>query len=295
MFRKVMVGIDGGDGGRDAMALAQVLRSDETEVIFAHVYVGEPVAWRGSSAAYESVLREDAAKLLQSARDEAGVRATLKFHSSPSPGRGLHEMAEDLGADLLVVGSSRRGHLGRVLNADDTRHALNGAPCPVAVAPAGFANEARPVEKIGVAYDGSPESGYALAFARQMSAELSATLAACEVIYFPARLYVGPAFPDRSTVQQSLTEIRARIEDLGGVEPHARYGDPAEELSQFSESLDLLIVGSRGYGPLGRLVYGSTSQRLAHNARCPLLVLTRGAGVQPVGDPPAEAEIAHTS
>ena len=42
-------------------------------------------------------------------------------------------------------------------------------------------------------------------------------------------------------------------------------------------SLDLLIVGSRGYGPIGRLIHGSTSQQLAHTARCPLLVLTRTA------------------
>ncbi|MGP0033171.1 MAG: universal stress protein [Solirubrobacteraceae bacterium] len=45
----------------------------------------------------------------------------------------------------------------------------------------------------------------------------------------------------------------------------------------YSASLDLLILGSRSYGPLGRLVHGSTSQQLARTARCPLLVLTRAA------------------
>jgi nucleotide-binding universal stress UspA family protein len=62
---------------------------------------------------------------------------------------------------------------------------------------------------------------------------------------------------------------------LGGVEPHAAYGQPAEELALYSASLDLLIVGAHGYGPVGRLIHGSTSQQLAHTARCPLLVLTR--------------------
>ena len=65
------------------------------------------------------------------------------------------------------------------------------------------------------------------------------------------------------------------IAALGGVEPHAVYGQPAEELALYSASLDLLVVGARGYGPLGRLIHGSTSQQLAHTARCPLLVLTR--------------------
>jgi hypothetical protein len=45
----------------------------------------------------------------------------------------------------------------------------------------------------------------------------------------------------------------------------------------YSAPLDLLIVGSRGYGPMGRLIHGSTSQQLAHSACCPLLVLTRAA------------------
>ena len=295
MFEKVIIGIDGEDGGRDAIALAQALRSDDTELIFGHVYVGEPVAWRGSSAAFEAVLREDAAKLLQSARDESGVDATLGLHASPSIGRGLHEMAESLGADLLIVGSSRRGHLGRVRSADDTRRSLNGSPCPVAVAPAGYAQLQDGINKIGVAYDESPESEHALTFARQLASEHSATLAACEVVYFPARLYVGPAFPDRSSIEQTLSDIRRRIGQTEGVEVHALYGDPAEELSQFSGSVDLLVVGSRGYGPFGRLLYGSTARHLARTARCPLLVLTRNASGQEPASESAEAEVAHAS
>ena len=45
----------------------------------------------------------------------------------------------------------------------------------------------------------------------------------------------------------------------------------------YGQSIDLLVVGSRGYGPLGRLMHGSTSTKLARIARCPLLVLTRAA------------------
>ena len=67
-------------------------------------------------------------------------------------------------------------------------------------------------------------------------------------------------------------------------------GDAAEELALYGASVDLLIVGSRGYGPIGRLVHGSTSQRLAHIARCPLLVLPRAA--ESAQDPDtAEAEL----
>jgi nucleotide-binding universal stress UspA family protein len=52
-------------------------------------------------------------------------------------------------------------------------------------------------------------------------------------------------------------------------------GDPAEELATMAEQLDLLVLGSRAYGPAGRLLSGSTSTQLARRAPCPLLVVPR--------------------
>jgi len=54
-------------------------------------------------------------------------------------------------------------------------------------------------------------------------------------------------------------------------------GDPARELADAAHDLDLLVTGSRGYGPVRRLMLGSTSTKLVHEAPCPVLVLTRGA------------------
>jgi nucleotide-binding universal stress UspA family protein len=57
----------------------------------------------------------------------------------------------------------------------------------------------------------------------------------------------------------------------------AVLGLTGEELAAFGARVDLLVVGSRGYGPLRRLMLGSTSEHLAGHARCPLLVLPRTA------------------
>ena len=57
----------------------------------------------------------------------------------------------------------------------------------------------------------------------------------------------------------------------------AGYGPPLEVLASYSASVDLLVVGSRSYGAIGRLVHGSTSDELARTARCALLVLPRSA------------------
>ncbi|MGO9495558.1 MAG: universal stress protein [Solirubrobacteraceae bacterium] len=67
-------------------------------------------------------------------RARSGVEAHLRWRQAPSVGQGLQELCEEIGPDLLVVGSSRCGLLGRVLLGDDTRAALTGAPCAIAIA-----------------------------------------------------------------------------------------------------------------------------------------------------------------
>jgi hypothetical protein len=44
-----------------------------------------------------------------------------------------------------------------------------------------------------------------------------------------------------------------------------------------SSHLDLLVMGSRGYGPRLGALLGSVSRRVTWNARCPVLVVPRGS------------------
>lgn len=275
MFSKVLVGVDGQFGGRDAIALARQLTADDGQLLLAHVYPlrGDPLQRDYSD--HEAAEYVHARNLLRAARGEAGVRAELRWSACTSPGRGLHELAETLHSDLLVVGSSRRGLLGRVLVGDDTRAALDGAPCPVAVAPAGYAEHPATIRKIGVGYDGSPDSERALDVARTLAGDLRASLAALEVVAFPAYPFRAPGAGDSASIRELIRDARDRVASIGDVEPHGAYGHAAEELGRWGDTVDLLVVGSRGYGPVGRLVHGSTSRGLLQTAHCPLLVLTR--------------------
>ena len=276
MFKQIVVGVDGRAGGRDAIALARLLLAAGGELTLAHIVPGDAHAYRGASAAYEAPEAGRAEALLETEREETGVQAHLRWRGSSSVGRGLHELCELIGADLVAVGSSRRGLLGRVLIGDDTSAALNGAPCSIAIAPTNYSQQPGAMREIGVGYDGSPESEHALSVARMLADASGAKLSALEAVSLPSDAFLGPGAVD-NTPQRLLEDARGRIAALGDVEPHAAYGQPAEELALYSASLDLLIVGSRGYGPIGRLIHGSTSQQLAHSARCPLLVLTRTA------------------
>ena len=277
MFRNVVVGVDR-HGGPDAVALATRLLAPDGELTLAHVYPGRRSVWRGVPA-FEAREREQAFDLLEQVRTGAGVHAAVRWRESVSVGRGLHELCEMTGADLLVVGCTRHGPVGRVLVADDTQGSLSGATCAIAVAPAAYREQPVAMREIGVAYDGSQESVYAVDVARTLAADFGAAVSAFEAVSLPAGMFIGGPAPIDDAIEQLLDEAQQQVDALDGVEAHAVYGDPVQELTLYSASLDLLVVGSRGQGPLGRLVHGSTSQALARTARCPLLVVTATAGV----------------
>ena len=280
MFKNVLVGVDGRPNGQDAIALASLLADPEGELTLACVHQGEMAEDR-----------EDARTLLERERDAAHVQAKLLDVVSVGAGRGLHEQAERQGADLLVVGSCSHGAFGRAMLGDDTRAALNGAPCAVAVAPRGYAKQLKPLAKVGVAYNGSPESKAALAMAREIAAPTRASLQALEVVSLTVYSYAGivpPAIGE--SIDTFLQEGQRRLEKLPGVEGHAVYGLTGEELAAFGDQVDILVVGSRGYGPIRRLVLGSTAAYLERHARCSLLVLPRIA-ISPGEDSTASGEL----
>jgi nucleotide-binding universal stress UspA family protein len=71
-----------------------------------------------------------------------------------------------------------------------------------------------------------------------------------------------------------LEDVAARVP--AAVRVMRAVGDPADELAQLSEELDLLLVGTRGRAPLRRALTGSVSAKLMETTRCPLLVVPPG-------------------
>jgi nucleotide-binding universal stress UspA family protein len=281
MFKNVLVGVDGRPNGRDAIALASRLTEPDGKLTLAHVHSGNLRPSHAVTPALVREEREDSRKLLERQRTEADVKAELISIVAMSPGRGLHEQAEEQNADLLVVGSCSHGAFGRAMLGDDTRAALNGAPCAVAIASLGYAEHPSPVTKIGVGYDDSPESKAALAMAQYLAAPTGAAVHALEVVSIPTyanTAIMPPAIGE--SIDVMLQEATARMKKLPDVEGRAVYGLTGEELAAFGEEVDILVVGSRGYGPVKRLVLGSTSDYLERHARCPLLVLPRLATSQ---------------
>jgi nucleotide-binding universal stress UspA family protein len=279
MFKNVLVGVDDRQGGRDAIALATRLVDEAGKLTLLNVHSGVLRPVDAASPGAVSAEQERSHALLEAERERAGVQAELISVVSSSPGKGLHQQAEQQQADLIVVGSCSRGTLGRAMLGDDTRAALNGSPCAVAVAAHSYAEAPTPIAKVGVGYDGSPESEAALAMAHELAGSARASVIALEAVSMPSYAYSGmvsPAIGD--TMEVMIEDAKERMRALPGVDGRAVYGFAGEELAALGDELDILVVGSRGYGPVKRLVVGSTSEYLERHARCSLLVLPRVAG-----------------
>jgi nucleotide-binding universal stress UspA family protein len=276
VFDNVLVGVDGRTYGRDAIALAARLAGSEGKLTLANVRAGEYQPLNAITPGLIAEEEQASLALLERERAEADAHAELVSVVAASAGAGLHRRAEEQGADLLVVGSCSHSAFGRAMLGDDTRAALNGSPCAVAIAARGYDTHPTPLAKVGVAYNGSPESEKALAAAKRVAAPTHAAVAALEVVSIPTYAFTGVVAPQLGdTIDTMIAEANERMKALPDVEGRAVYGLAGEELAAFSEDVDLLVVGSRGYGPVRRLVLGSTSDYLERHARCSLLVLTR--------------------
>jgi nucleotide-binding universal stress UspA family protein len=296
MFRTIIAGYDGTESGRDALALAGFLAGESAERVLAvAVSEGATRIPRSGSARRTDVLVDAARQLAARASDEGLVDPVVLeptgVHAS-SAAAGLHRLAETLHAGVVAVGSSHRGPLGRTLIGSTAARLLNGASCPVAAAPRGFAtSEHRLPRIVGVGYDGSPESRVALDGAARVAVEQAAAVRVLTVVP-PDRPNGRDEEVEGLRTAQHRAILGEALEALPrGVRPEGRllHGEVDEQLvAQTDRGLDLVVVGSRGYGPVRRVLLGSTANALMRFASCPVIVYPRG--VEPDGATLANAD-----
>jgi nucleotide-binding universal stress UspA family protein len=299
MYRKILVGIDGNDHGRDALALGGLIATrTAAELIAAHVYPSTGPFRSPELAGWEQT-RDVAERVLEETIADVDVGLEHIGHTTlegTSPAQGLHDLAEAEEADVIVVGSPHRGSVGRALAGTVGLTLLHGSPCAVAIAPADFRKQGdTALRVIGVGYDGTPESEVALDGAIDLARSVDALLRIVTVASLPPIGFQGKGFRHASAtemkeaiaeeMQEALDRALERIPD--GIEAfgHLVSGTWNELADQ--EDIDLMMVGSRGYGPLRRVLLGSVSSHLVRAASYPLIVVPRGAPTN--AGPPAEA------
>jgi nucleotide-binding universal stress UspA family protein len=289
VFKTIIIGIDGHDGGADALALAGRLADDGTRLIAVCVAVLDARVSRAVSLDYDAVVVEGADEVAAAAA-AADPRIETVPAVAGSAAAGMHDVAEREGADLLVIGSCRRGRIGRILSGDDTREIVRSAPCPVAVAPIGYAHAGRPIAVVGVGYDGRPEAAPALALARRLAARAGTPPRAIEIVGVP-NWAIAPGGAVYLGLEEERRAAQERLDALEGVDGEAKAGSAFQDLRAFSHEVDLLVVGSRRQGALGRIVLGSASESLLGGSECPLIIVPRPAALAAEA-PAAEAAAA---
>lgn len=298
---EIVVGIDDSAGAQDALAFAtRVAQATGASLRLVSVFPYSDVASRGANHAYREYLRSDAQELLdRMAAGVEGINIDIEAIADPSPPHALHALSERDGVALVVVGSTHHGPAGRVVPGSTGERLLHGSPCPVAVVPRGYA-DAGPITTVGVGYDGSDESEAALAAAYQAARRFDAGLRVirifdASVVATPALMTVpgpyGNVHEDYEARQrEGLDEAVAAMPSDVRVETGFTAGSARHELAAQSELVDLMVVGSRGYGPRAAVLLGSVTHTLLRKAACPVVVLPRGSrGLEPLFAPEAEA------
>jgi nucleotide-binding universal stress UspA family protein len=287
MSKPILVGYDPGRGDHAPVALGALLaRLTGASLLVVSVERSGPDA--------EGDLVDDCAAALEQVEVELRaehVRADCVKVYGVSAARALHEAAEREDAGMLVVGSARASGVGRVVAGSTGMRLLHGAPCPVAVAPSGWDAE-RPPDSIGVAYVDSDHGREALRGACALARRMGARVRVVTAVPHTERMHLEvdpptiPVVDKRDMVEvegehrlEAERRLRAAVAELEGdvpVEAEALAGDPADVLVDFSKGVDLLVVGSRGYGPVRAVLLGSVSMRLMTEAHCPVVVVPRG-------------------
>jgi nucleotide-binding universal stress UspA family protein len=286
MTAPILVGVDPVHHDADAPVLAALLARATGAPVIAVAAYRDDTPRTLSDADHVHELRGEAMARLDAVEPAFhGLAVETAAVAGPSAARVLHDCAEARGAALLVLGSTHRGAVGRITLGSTADRLLHGATCPVVVAPLGFAERMRGIDRIGVGFVETEEGHEALraaaALAAACGAELHAATAVEPLPWSTTRL--APPIDVNAHLQRQREQAEVTLRSaLDRVQPAVRshvevlVDPPVVALEQFSDDVDLLVCGSRGYGPLGSVLLGGVSRRLVHRAACPVVVVPRG-------------------
>ena len=291
MLKTIVVGVDGREGGRDALALAgrlALLAGGELVAVRAlpfDTYVG-----RGGGPQYNSLADAEAQRQVEQDLAEAGLTARTRLVPDASPARALHRMAEAVDADVIVVGSTRHGAVGGVFAGDDAAATLHASSCAVAVAPRGLADEEwKPVNRIGVGLNASAEAHQALATRGRAGRRLRRVARRADRCRRVARRCRPHGLRRRSArAVQGARQAGAGRGREGPCRRGIRRCGRGHTRGRARRALPhrrparprLAGVGAR----CDARVIGSTAAKLMRRAHCPVLVLPRGAATGQPGE-----------
>lgn len=286
--RTILGGIDFGGAGTDA-AMWAAMHLDPARVVLGHVVsVPRVSSFLSVQAGTEELIRtelvEDAQARIDLLARELTEDVGLPFETDVRVGvdvaAALDEIADDHDVDLIALGphDRRKGEwnpLGTI-----PARVLRSTKRPTLVVRGAFGEAPR---RVLAAIDDSAVSAHVLDWLAWTTGKLGADGTALHVIDYPlsdfARYLTQPATDDTTRFEEQAGEwLRNRLTEAGLDESYdvrVALGEPEVEILAAARRLDaeLLIMGTRGAGAIGRFLLGTVAQGVARKAACPVLLL----------------------
>ncbi|MEU6135067.1 universal stress protein [Nocardioides sp. NPDC047086] len=285
---RILVGIDGGEGGRAAIrhAVERAHRSG-ADLWLIHVIdlaVATGVFYPYGYAGLADQIREAGATALAHAEKEAAeVVGAEHVTSTLRDGAVVSELVHAAGdATLVVLGDERHHGLGRIVTGSVTGRVASRAPVPVVVVPAASPADSVP-RKVVVAVADCDTSTELVARALEEAVDRGGGLVLVHAWDVPAAYHestlgqldaAGIAGDARHRLMQTLERARLLVPNAAGVDAwiEVHRGQPARVVTEVAKEAALLVIGRRGHAfPLRRL--GGTGHALLRESACPVEVV----------------------
>ncbi|WP_431893198.1 universal stress protein [Nonomuraea sp. bgisy101] len=268
--------------GHDGLVLAELLSAQAGARL--SVATIQPPPWstpgpgRADESAWRAYLLEQVEAGFEEARKRVGEHAAFVSHFHRGSGRGLVEVAREIGADVIVIGSGPRGAKARISLGSTADQLLHASPVPVLLTPKGYAeNPPARIERLTVAYRRAPSCDAALAVAAATAVTLAVPLRLVTLVVGASRARIEQDMLEGLRAQAMTDLERAASSRRPEVAVETLEGRNVAQAMGGTDWLDgeLIVLASSGSGPLRRVFLGDTSVKIIRAAPRPVLVLPR--------------------
>lgn len=278
MFKTILVPFDGSDLAAHALPYASSLaRALQARLVLVYA----PAPWE---------LSIDAPARLHSAGAElrqAGIAATAQVATihAGNPARAILAVADEVSADIIVIGSHAYGTLERALFGSVADYVIRHATVPVLVCTAQADRrwpEDRP-RRLLVPLDGSELAATALDPALQIALGVGASVDLVGVVDTATVAVVPDSTPLEAFLATLAAETLPILERLAEglreqhvvADAHASVGVPERVIRQLAGELqsDVIVMASHGRGGVARALLGSVALQVVQHSAVPVLLI----------------------
>ena len=225
--------------------------------------------------------------VVEQVRGDLDISTTV--HHSSSISHGLMELAGQHGADVVVVGSSSSGLLGRIALGSVTARLVHTSKVPVALAPRGYPSSPVPLQRLTVAYGGAADAVGLIATSAELAQQWKVQLRIASFTVPPLTMFGGSIehSAEELVVQQWTSRtVEAAAKQLGEARAKAPVSDVDVVIGTGAdwraavddiawETGDVLLLGSGAAGPMAQVFLGTAASKILRHAPVPVMIVPK--------------------